>query len=175
MPNEFVRLLSSDNVAIKQVHCTETPQPMCFIASEHAYADSVGEQCANTTEARDAAARRFLQLLEMHDGDDRRIGNIDQRSRSPASPEQTRDVLVGGGRRLTRMRSFSDCTGEAALAAEVDSDRGTQSCTSSPRDDIVLLLLPDDDGDEAQRKAETRRKRSLKKLFSVFRLNSSKK
>lgn len=163
MSGEFVRLLTHDGVCIKQVHCSDKPRPMCFIASEHAYADSVGEDCASTVEARDVAARRFLELLEQHGGNDRAIGNIGERSRSPASPEQTRPTL-------TRMRSLSDCSTYVVRKAEpVDDARDTQSATSSPRNDILLLLVEDDDTAGGECRKPKRPQSPLKRILSGFR------
>ena len=57
---------------------------ICYLETENAWCDSGTELCLSKDAAREEAARRFLELLEEHDFDDKKIDNLRTRSVSPA-------------------------------------------------------------------------------------------
>jgi len=57
---------------------------VCYLETEHAWCDSGDAICFTKDAAREEAARRFLELLQTHNFDDKQLNNLSTRSLSPA-------------------------------------------------------------------------------------------
>lgn len=90
---------------------------MCYLESENAWCDSGDALCFTKDAAREEAARRFLELLEKHGFDEKKVDNLETRSMSPV---------------CTASRTDSDKKVRSTLA-HTDDSLPSRAKSTSPR------------------------------------------
>lgn len=65
---------------------------VCYLETEHAFADSLPAVCITEPAAKEEASRNMLDLIKLYGGEDK-INNLAGRSSSPASPVSPRNLL----------------------------------------------------------------------------------